>query len=62
MEKNPTSRKARLVQQRDAFFNGRKDETGKTIDRGVIAIRGPKSVEQIKAMVERLQEARSRAA
>lgn len=48
--------------ERDAFFNGRKDADGKTIDRGVIAIRGPKSAEQIKAMVERLQEARSRAA
>ncbi len=57
MEKNPTSRKARLVQQRDAFFNGRKDETGKTIDRGVIAIRGPKSAEQIKTTMERLQVA-----
>jgi len=45
--------------ERDAFFNGRKDADGRTIDRGVIGIRGPKSAEQIKATVERLQEARS---
>jgi len=45
--------------ERDAFFNGRKDADGKSIDRGVIAIRGAKSAEQIKATVERLQEARA---
>ena len=47
-------------EQRDVFFNGRKDENGKTIDRGVISIRGLKSAEEIKATMERLQEARSR--
>lgn len=47
-------------QERDVFFNGRKDENGRTIDRGVVGIRGPKAVEDIKAMVERLQDARSR--
>ncbi|MEZ0171006.1 hypothetical protein [Microvirga sp. TS319] len=47
-------------EQRDAFFNGRKDADGKTVDRGVIAIRGQKAAEGIKATMERLQEARSR--
>ncbi|MEZ0169954.1 hypothetical protein [Microvirga sp. TS319] len=46
-------------EQRDAFFNGRKDADGKTIDRGVIAIRGPKAAEEIKATMERLQAARA---
>jgi len=30
-------------QERDVFFNGRKDENGKTIDRGLVGIRGPKA-------------------
>jgi len=46
-------------EQRDTFFNGRKDENGKTVDRGVIGIRGLKSAEQIKATMERLQAARA---
>jgi hypothetical protein len=46
-------------EQRDAFFNGRKDADGKTMDRGVIAIRGPKAAEDIKATMERLQAMRS---
>jgi hypothetical protein len=29
--------------ERDMFFNGRKDENGKTIGRGVVGIRGPES-------------------
>jgi hypothetical protein len=45
--------------ERDAFFNGRKDADGKTIDRGVIGIRGQKAAEEIKATMERLQEARA---
>lgn len=47
-------------EQRDAFFNGRKDENGRSIDRGVINIRGLKAAEEIKATMERLQAARSR--
>ncbi len=47
-------------QERDVFFNGRKDENGRSIDRGVIGIRGLKAAEEIKATLERLQEARSR--
>ena len=38
--------------ERDAFFNERKDADGRTIARGAIGIRGPKSAEQIKATVE----------
>jgi hypothetical protein len=47
--------------ERDAFFTGRKDADGKTIDRGVISIRGLKAAEEIKATMERLQEIRSKA-
>ncbi|MBQ0823714.1 hypothetical protein HPT29_019765 [Microvirga terrae] len=47
-------------QERDVFFNGRKDENGKTVDRGVAGIRGPKAVDEIKATMERLQEARTK--
>lgn len=46
-------------EQRDAFFNGRKDADGKTVDRGVVNIRGPKAAEEIKALMERLQEVRA---
>jgi hypothetical protein len=45
-------------QERDVFFNGRKDENGKTIDRGVVGIRGSKAAEEILATMRRLQEAR----
>jgi hypothetical protein len=44
-------------EQRDAFFNGRKNENGRSIDRGVIGIRGNKAHEEIKATMERLQSA-----
>ena len=47
-------------EQRDAFFNGRKDADGKTLDRGVIGIRGLKAAEEIKATLERLQEVRAK--
>ncbi|MXQ12473.1 hypothetical protein GR328_13585 [Microvirga makkahensis] len=45
-------------EERDRFFNGKKDADGKTIDRGVISIRGLKSAEQIRTTVERMQVAR----
>jgi hypothetical protein len=45
-------------QERDVFFNGRKDENGKTIDRSVIGIRKPKAAEDIKATMERVQAAK----
>ena len=47
-------------QERDVFFNGRKDENGKTIDRGVVGIRGPQAAEKISETMRQLQEARSR--
>jgi hypothetical protein len=37
--------------------HGRKDENGKTIDCGVIAILGLKAAEEIRAAMERLQAA-----
>jgi hypothetical protein len=46
-------------EQRNTFFNGRKDENGKTVDRGVVAIRGAKAAEDLKALMERPQEVRS---
>ncbi|WP_134497804.1 DUF7696 family protein [Microvirga pakistanensis] len=46
-------------EQRDAFFNGRKDQDGKTIDRGVIGIRGLKAAEEIKAVCQKLQDIRA---
>ncbi|MEE1657253.1 hypothetical protein VB618_13670 [Microvirga sp. CF3062] len=46
-------------EQRDAFFNGRKDADGRTVDRGVIGIRGLEAAEEIKATMERLQAFRS---
>lgn len=45
--------------ERDTFFNGRKDSDGRTIDRGVMNIRGQKAAEEIKAKMERLQDVRS---
>jgi hypothetical protein len=42
-------------EEQSAFFNGRKDEDGKTVDRGVINIRGLKAAEEIKATMERLR-------
>jgi hypothetical protein len=47
-------------QERDTFFNGRKDENGKTVDRGVISIRGLKAAEDLRTLMEQLQEARIR--
>ncbi len=47
-------------EQQNTFFTGRKDENGKTIVRGVIAIRGLKAAEDLRALMERLQEARVR--
>ena len=44
--------------QRDAFFNGRKDADGRSIDRGVIGVRGVKAAEEIPATMERLLAAR----
>lgn len=45
-------------EQREVFFNGRKDENGRSIDRGVIGMRGVKAAEEIKATMDRLQAVR----
>ena len=46
-------------EQRDAFFKGRRDENGKTVDRGVTALRGLKAAEDLKALCDKLQEVRA---
>jgi hypothetical protein len=46
--------------EREAFYNGRKDENGKTIDRGVVAIRGVAGAELVRINMQKLEEARSR--
>ena len=45
-------------QERDVFFNGRKDENGKTIDRGLVGIRGAEAANAILETMRKLQEAR----
>ena len=45
-------------EQRDVFFNGRKDADGRTLDRGVVRVRGVKAAEEIRATMERLLAAR----
>ncbi len=44
-------------EQRNTFY-GQKDEIGKTVDRGIVAIRGAEAAEDLKALMERLQEVR----
>lgn len=46
--------------EREAFFNGSKDEDGKRRERGIIAIRGPKAADALKGYMERILDARSR--
>jgi len=43
--------------ERDTFFNGRKDENGKSIARGAVAMQGLKAAEDLKTLMERLQVA-----
>jgi hypothetical protein len=43
----------------DAFFNGTKDENGKTIDRGIIYLRGAKAAEDLKSLMQQLMDARA---
>jgi hypothetical protein len=45
-------------QERDVFFNGSKDENGKTVDRGLVAIRGAAAAEKIWETARQLQAAR----
>ncbi len=45
-------------QERDVFFSGRKDENGKSVDRGVVGVRGGPAAEKIMETARRLQDAR----
>jgi hypothetical protein len=45
-------------EQRDAFFNGRKDEDGKPIDRRLVGIRGLKSAKAVMETMRKLPKAR----
>jgi len=47
-----------LISGPGLLFNGRKDENGKTIDRGAVGIRGAAAAEKILETVRQLQEAR----
>jgi hypothetical protein len=44
--------------ERDVFFSGRKDGNGKTVDRGVVGIRGAPAAEKIMETTRRLQDER----
>nr|WP_245435652.1 hypothetical protein [Microvirga calopogonii] len=45
--------------ERDAFFNGTKDENGKTIERGLIYLRGEKAAEDLRSRMQQLMDARA---
>jgi hypothetical protein len=45
--------------ERDAFFNGTKAENGKTLNRGIISIRGIKAAEDLNALTQRLMDVRA---
>ena len=45
--------------ERDAFFNGTKDENGKTIERGLIYLRGQKAAEDLRSRMQQLMDARA---
>ena len=47
---------------RDVFFNGRKDADGRSIDRGVVSIRGVKAAAEIGATMQELEEVADAAA
>ena len=47
-------------EQRCAFFNGRKDAEGRSIDRGVAGVRGLKAAEEVRATMQKLEDVRSR--
>jgi hypothetical protein len=46
--------------EREAFFNGSRDEEGKRKERGIIAIRGPVAADTLRGYMERLQDVRAR--
>jgi hypothetical protein len=45
--------------QRGEFFNGKKDENGKTLERGIAALRGPEAVEALRSLMPQLLDARA---
>lgn len=45
--------------ERDIFFNGQKDENGKTIERGIVFIRGAKAAEDLRSLMQRLLDGRA---
>ncbi|WP_414476246.1 hypothetical protein [Microvirga sp. M2] len=45
--------------ERDAFFNGKTDENGKTIERGIVTLRGSKAAEDLKSLMQQLLDARA---
>jgi hypothetical protein len=45
--------------ERDAFFNGTKDENGKTIGRGIVVLRGVKAAEDLRSLMQQLMDARA---
>jgi hypothetical protein len=45
--------------QREEFFNGRKDENGKLLERGIVALRGAKAAEDLRSLVQQLSDARA---
>jgi hypothetical protein len=45
--------------ERDAFFNGRKDENGKMIERGIVALRGETAAESLRSLMHRLLDVRA---
>ena len=38
--------------QREELFNGKKDENGKTLERGIVALRGTKAAEDLKTLMQ----------
>jgi hypothetical protein len=48
--------------ERESFFNGAKDENGKSIERGIIALRGAKAAETPRELMQQILDARARSA
>jgi hypothetical protein len=45
--------------QRDEFFNGKMDGNGKTLERGIVALRCPEAVEALRALMQQLLDVRA---
>jgi len=46
--------------EREIFFNGQKDENGKTVERGIVFIRGAKAAEDLRSLMQRLLDVRAK--